>query len=129
MRISDWSSDVCSSDLSSNRKKQSPLFQIHPQAFGIIEMMHLPAEFARRPDVGGIVIDEQHRVRRMAEPARRKFEDTGIWLDAFLVPRHHDVAQKVEQRFARTDFAPEGTSEIGNGKPIGRAPCRARGSQ
>src|SRR3546814_10017130 len=61
MRISDWSSDVCSSDLAPETRRKPPLRELRPgRRVAAMFQPNPPAAFACRPD--------ESRGRDLAEP-------------------------------------------------------------
>lgn len=96
--------------------QQSPRDQFPLQRRRIRELPCLPPATLGRRDIGRIVIDEEQFPRRMAEAAFRKAEDRRIGLGQLFHPRHHDIAEMIEDRMKRAEFPPEAVGEIGEGE-------------
>src|SRR3546814_15862664 len=70
MRISDWSSDVCSSDLVAEEKEQQPAYRIEEQDVAEPDQIEMREAEQREPDHAGIM-----RRRRAAPLRRGAFDD------------------------------------------------------
>ena len=77
-------------------------------------MMHLPAAVRRTFDIGVIVVDEEHRLCRIAETRLGKIEDCRVGLDQLFRTRHHDIAKRIEYGCRGPEARPEFMSEIGD---------------
>src|SRR3546814_12943862 len=112
MRISDWSSDVCSSDLASRPVLPQPdstaLRHAAPVAQMVVEQQR-EADLPFRPSVAHAGNDERHRPGQM----RCRIEDDGPF-----VQRLFDVAEIAELQIAKP-----AVTQLGGA--IGRASFRA----
>src|SRR3546814_8242368 len=115
MRISDWSSDVCSSDLEADRSGHRSQATVEAQ---------LPQE---RPAVGGVLVDlaggdeQRYRYREveprpdLADRGRREVDGDPLHrpLEAARLDRRPDaVARLAASGVGRADRSEEHTSEL-----------------
>src|SRR3546814_18863963 len=73
MRISDWSSDVCSSDLHCDCSEDQ--HATHGRRTGLLEMALRAVRAYRLPELETVQTLDQHRPEREAEDQRRQYPE------------------------------------------------------
>src|SRR3546814_11133207 len=118
MRISDWSSDVCSSDLSGS-------FISEPKPIGqIIEIRNIAEEIRERGHVYRARVVQNDEIRANAEMAALLEVPVGTKLFHSIIVHHEaEFPIQLEERFLLASAAPDyGKMDF----KIGRASCRER---
>src|SRR3546814_8365111 len=105
MRISDWSSDVCSSDLPQNPaefdyRRYLAGKDIYHQAFLSLKQWHYTGEHAGNPLIGGAA-DMQQRCVNLFHKAFEREEDAAM-LSAFVLGYRSGINPATEAAFADT---------------------------
>src|SRR3546814_16089713 len=131
MRISDWSSDVCSSDLverpdvaTALRKIVEPRSPVEPQRVGdaarqrrTMQQQHRGAAVA----IGGVCAQQMKRMRRVLAVDRMAFRfGGGVHGSSFRVEGIKSAGDEVAYRFRITAFV------LWHNEKNGRASCRDR---
>src|SRR3546814_12573856 len=111
MRISDWSSDVCSSDLYNFITEDTDAMAARINAVGTEKSVKYAIEAAKYRDVPGLSAD-----------TKRKLD---ILRTGLVLPAPTTAGAATELNAIATDLS----SQYGKGKEIGRASWRERGGK
>src|SRR3546814_4201854 len=130
MRISDWSSDVCSSDLRPDHDLDRRVLEVHPGELGLIIFVRPERLGAERQEFleAGVAGDR----RRLFEELRRRLQPLLIFLavrhgdELVALAAHHGVA--AGQRLLLVRVRGEIGVELGLGE-VGRIEARALRSE
>src|SRR3546814_4888895 len=118
MRISDWSSDVCSSDLE-GRRGEGQVERVAAEEAGLPFEAHALAEFLRRLAVDLGQVEADYLAAKLAgEPARRP-TDAAAKLEQQLASLRVEALRQLGGRLAAAAVELLVGGEIGGGEAVG----------
>src|SRR3546814_9681407 len=113
MRISDWSSDVCSSDLQGQRQNHFP--ELAGEAVAVVEK-YVAGDLLR--NCGGALHPTARAAIFDGKPSRARHADrvdAGVHIIALVFGRHHGIDHHLRNLIVRQPFAEAGTERDNDG--------------